>query len=120
MLARRIGWFAVLVLSATLAQATETEIDSASGLKMNENWELVRNNCVACHSLKLVTQQRGSANQWLTVIRWMQEKQNLWQFDPETEQKIIAYLAESYPPQANQRRASLPPQMLPANPYAAE
>ena len=120
MLARRIFWFAVLVLSTTLARANEAEIDSASGLKMNENWELVRNNCVACHSLKLVTQQRGSVNQWLTVIRWMQEKQNLWQFDPETEQKIIAYLAESYPPQANQRRASLPPQMLPANPYAAE
>jgi len=48
----------------------------------------------------------------------MQEKQNLWQFEPETEQKIIHYLAENYPPQADRRRAPIPPDLMPPNPYA--
>ena len=42
----------------------------------------------------------------------------LWQFDPVTEGKIIAYLAENYPPKASQRRAALAPDLMPPNPYA--
>jgi hypothetical protein len=48
----------------------------------------------------------------------MQNKQNLWQFDPETESKIITYLAANYPPQADRRRAALAPQLMPPNPYS--
>ncbi len=48
----------------------------------------------------------------------MQEKQNLWQFDPATEEKIINYLAENYPPRRSQRRAPLPGDQLPPNPYS--
>jgi PBP1b-binding outer membrane lipoprotein LpoB len=65
-------------------------------------------------------QQRGSAQQWLTMIRWMQKKQNLWQFDPATEEKIITYLAENYPPSDAQRRAALPRDLMPPNPYSSE
>jgi hypothetical protein len=108
------------MLATSQLRAQDVEVDSLTGLKINENWELVRNNCIACHSLKLVTQQRGTATQWLAVIRWMQDKQNLWQFDPDTEIKIIAYLAENYPPQENQRRATLAPQLMPPNPYSAD
>ncbi len=96
----------------------EIQLDPVTGLKMAENWELVRANCTPCHSAKLVTQQRGSASQWLTMIRWMQEKQNLWQFDPVTEEKIIAYLADNYAPSAARRRAALPPDLMPPNPYS--
>jgi hypothetical protein len=52
------------------------------------------------------------------MIRWMQEKQNLWQFDPQIEEKIVAYLAEYYPPQADRRRAPIPADLMPPNPYA--
>ncbi len=92
-------------------------IDPVTGFKMAPDWELVRNNCIGCHSSKLITQQRGTAQQWLTMIRWMQAKQNLWQFDPDTESRIIAYLADNYPPDAAQRRAALPPDLMPPNPY---
>jgi hypothetical protein len=109
-----------VVLSAQTVCAQDVEIDSLTGLKMDGDWELVRNNCISCHSIKLVTQQRGSATQWLAVIRWMQDKQNLWQFDPETESRIIAYLATNYPPQANRRRAALAPHLMPPNPYSAK
>lgn len=100
------------------AVATEPEIDPATGFKMTGDWELVRGNCVACHSAKLITQQRGTSQQWLTMIRWMQKKQNLWQFDPGTESRIIAYLAENYPPDAARRRAAIPPELMPPNPYS--
>ena len=98
--------------------ATEPEIDPFTGLKMTGDWQLVRANCVGCHSARLITQQSGSESHWLELIRWMQEKQNLWQFEPETEQKIISYLADNYPPQADRRRAPIPAELMPPNPYA--
>lgn len=100
--------------------AAEPQLDPATGFRMTGDWELVRANCTACHSAKLITQQRGSSQQWLTMIRWMQKKQNLWQFDPATEDKIIAYLAENYPPSDAQRRAALAPDLMPPNPYLPE
>ncbi len=102
----------------TVANADEVALDPITGLKMAEDWELVRNNCTACHSAKLITQQRGSEAQWLGMIRWMQKKQNLWPFDPDTEGRIIGYLAENYPPQADRRRAAIPPDLQPPNPFA--
>ena len=50
---------------------TAPAFDPVTGFKMTGDWELVRANCTSCHSAKLVTQQRGSAQQWLTMIRWM-------------------------------------------------
>lgn len=120
-MSKRLGILVLLIaVSATAAAGTAkgAELDKLTGLKMAGDWELVRNNCIACHSPKLITQQSGTEAQWLSMIRWMQEKQNLWQFDPETESRIIAYLAEYYPPQADRRRAAIPPDLMPPNPYA--
>ena len=100
------------------AFAADPELDPFTGLKKTGDWELVRNNCVSCHSAKLITQQSGNESHWLGLIRWMQEKQNLWQFDPETENKIVNYLARNYPPQEDRRRAPIPPDLMPPNPYA--
>ena len=96
----------------------EPELDPLSGLKMTGDWQTVRAACTVCHSAKLITQQTGTAEQWLTMIRWMQKKQNLWQFDPDTEARIVGYLADNYPPQADRRRAAIPPDLMPPNPYA--
>ena len=52
------------------------------------------------------------------MIRWMQKKQNLWEFDAATESSIIAYLSENYPPDEAQRRAAIPHELMPPNPYA--
>lgn len=87
------------------------------GLIIDDNWLLVNANCSACHSAKLVTQNRGNRQTWLEIIRWMQETQGLWQFDPTTEKNILDYVAKNYPPSAVARRAPLPRTMLPANPY---
>ena len=103
--------------SDTAVATAAPELDPISGLKMTGDWQIVRSACTACHSGKQITQQRGTAEQWLGMIRWMQEKQNLWQFDAVTEEKIINYLAENYPPRQSQRRAALSPDMMPPNPY---
>ena len=106
------------VLALPQALAAEPEIDPFTGLKKAEDWEVVRNNCVGCHSAKLITQQSGSESHWLGLIRWMQEKQNLWQFDPETETRIVGYLAQNYPPREYGRRAAIAPDLMPPNPFA--
>ena len=114
---RRLAAIAT-VLAFGQAPAAEPELDPFTGLKKTGDWELVRNNCVGCHSARLITQQSGSESHWLDLIRWMQAKQNLWQFEPDTEKKIVAYLAENYPPKAERRRAPIPPDLMPPNPYA--
>lgn len=111
---------ATVALLASGAVAQEPEVDAFTGFPKTGDWELVRANCIACHSTKLITQQRGSAAQWLAMIRWMQKKQNLWQFEPEVEAKIVTWLAENYPPSEDRRRLAIPPELMPPNPFAAE
>jgi hypothetical protein len=115
---RRLLVVAAACAVTAAATAQEPALDAFSGLKMTGDWELVRNNCISCHSPKLITQQSGSKDHWLKLIRWMQAKQNLWQFDPNTESRITTYLADNYPPQEDRRRAAIPPELMPPNPYA--
>ena len=101
------------LLALAPAQRASPEVDASSGLILDEGWELVRNNCGGCHSLKLVTGQRADRQTWLEMIRWMQATQNLWQLDPDTEDTILSYLAKNYPPRAARRRAPIPPGLMP-------
>ncbi len=96
------------------AAAAEPEVDPASGLVIAEGWQTVRAHCGGCHSHKLVTAQRGNRETWLEMIRWMQETQNLWQFDPVTEKTILDYLATNYSPSPVRRRAPIPPELMPS------
>jgi len=106
---------AVLVFVIMLAGGTAAaqEVDEATGLRIGPGWELVRAHCGGCHSHKIVTNQRADRQTWLDIIRWMQATQNLWQFDASTETAILDYLAASYPPQPNRRRAPIPPSLMP-------
>ena len=109
----------LMMIACGVCCAQAAEIDPVSGLPMNEDWQLVRAHCTGCHSSKLIVQQRGTADRWLRMIRWMQDSQNLWQFDAETERKIVDYLATSFPPVEGGRRASIPPDLMPPNPFKA-
>ena len=105
-LSHRAGLFAALLLGCA-GQPACAELDPASGLVVDAGFEQVRAQCVACHSLKLVTQNRADAQGWTQMIRWMQEEQGLWPLG-EAEPQIIAYLAKHYGPVSSGRRASLP------------
>jgi hypothetical protein len=109
-----------IALSGTEIRADRTKLDPSTGLIVTGDWELVRDNCTACHAAKLITQRRGSAAEWLRMVRWKQAQQDLRQFDPDTEEKIIANLAENYPPQADRRRAPIPSDLMPPKPDAAQ
>ena len=97
-----------------VAGARAADVDAATGLLKEQGWELVRIHCGGCHSHKLVTNQRADRPTWLAIIRWMQETQNLWEFDSATEDSILDYLATNYPPQPNRRRAPIPPMLMPS------
>ncbi|MGI9199699.1 MAG: hypothetical protein ACR2QL_01470 [Woeseiaceae bacterium] len=98
-----------------LAMPATADTDKTTGLIVAPGWEQVRAHCGGCHSHALVTQQRADRQTWLDMIRWMQESQNLWQFQPEIEDQILTYLAENYPPQPNRRRAPIPTTLMPRN-----
>ena len=80
---------------------------------MAPGWETVKTHCTVCHSAKFITFQRGDRETWTSMIRWMQKTQGLWTFDPKTEDTILTYLADNYPPGKPSRRKNLPPGDLP-------
>ncbi len=82
----------------TLIQADSTiKIDSNTGLIIAEGLDLVTAHCTGCHSSKLITQFHTDKKGWLEKIRWMQQKQKLWDLGP-AEPIILDYLAKNYPP----------------------
>ncbi len=106
-----------LKVSATVATVTTTEVptpetnelgivdgkDVATGLLDGEGLAVVKANCLACHSAKLVTQNRFSREGWHKKIVWMQETQGLWDLG-ENEPIILDYLAEYYAPEERASR----------------
>jgi hypothetical protein len=86
---------------------TLIKIDETTGLIVSEHLDLVIANCTGCHSSKLITQFHTDRQGWLEKIRWMQQKQKLWDLG-ESEPKILDYLSKNYPPSEKvNRRATL-------------
>ena len=77
----------------------ENGIHVSTGLVDADGLMTVVNNCTNCHSAKLVTQNRMSAEGWNTTIKWMQETQNLWDLG-KNQEVIVSYLVKNYPPKS--------------------
>lgn len=77
-----------------------------TGLKEGADLMLVVQNCTSCHSAKMIIQNRASKEGWKSMIKWMQQTQNLWDLG-DNEEKIIEYLATYYAPEKKGRRATL-------------
>ena len=84
----------------------ENGIHVTTGLIDADGLMLVVNNCTNCHSAKLVTQNRMTAERWNATIKWMQETQNLWDLGGNQE-LIVNYLVKNYPPISKGRRITL-------------
>jgi hypothetical protein len=93
-------------------------LDPATGLVVAEGWELVAMHCTGCHSAQQFLRQRGTRQTWQSIIDWMQRTQGLWQFPAGVEERIVDYLAAEYAPKGSWRRAPIPPELMPPNPYA--
>ncbi|MGI9542560.1 MAG: hypothetical protein ACR2MX_04825 [Cyclobacteriaceae bacterium] len=78
----------------------------ASGLKAGEGLDLVIGNCTNCHSAKMITQNRANKEGWESMIKWMQETQNLWDLGA-NQDAIVTYLSTYYAPEQKGRRQPL-------------
>jgi cytochrome c5 len=91
-------------------------IDPATGFVIDDGMELVVGTCTACHSSKLVIQNRGTRRDWEELLRWMQKNHNLWTLDEQVRGTILDYLTRNYAPEAPRasfRRPPLPQYLLP-------
>lgn len=96
-------------VSTAAPAASEEIVDGIhvlSGLVVADGFETVRAQCTACHSGKLVAQNRATRSGWKEMITWMQETQGLWPLG-ENEPIILDYLATNYGPEETGRRANL-------------
>ncbi len=97
---------------SAVAQVVDDPVDIkdgihvATGLIDSEGLQVVIASCTACHSAKLITQNRATREGWVSMIRWMQATQNLWDLG-ESEELIVTYLATNYAPTKKGRRANL-------------
>ena len=73
------------------------QLDPESGLAMDKSLTLVKGNCLACHSGKLIQQSHFDREKWVERIRWMQRTQKLWDLG-ESEPAIVTYLTTYYGP----------------------
>ncbi len=101
------------IASARTDDAQVVAVDPQTSLRVAPGWRLVQAHCGACHSLQLVTAQRGDRGHWLGLIRWMQRTQNLWDIPPDVEAQILDYLAANYAEQDWGRRPPLPAELMP-------
>ncbi|WP_108245393.1 monoheme cytochrome C [Muricauda brasiliensis] len=84
----------------------ENGVHVATGFIDDKGMEATIQNCTACHSAKLVTQNRMSREGWKATIEWMQETQNLWDLGA-NEELILTYLSKNYAPTDKGRRQNL-------------
>jgi len=84
----------------------ENGIHLQTGLIYAENFDIIRGQCTACHSGKLVAQNRATREGWTQMIRWMQETQGLWDLGS-NEPIILDYLETHYAPKEVGRRANI-------------
>ena len=56
--------------------------------------------CTACHSTQLITRQGMTRERWDETLHWMTEKQAMPALEGEDRQRVLDYLAASFPPKA--------------------
>jgi CxxC motif-containing protein (DUF1111 family) len=89
-----------------IAVTEQKSVLDITGLADDPNIQIIAANCTACHSAKLVTQNRATREGWKSMIQWMQKTQNLWDLG-KNEDIILDYLAKNYAPENKGRRAPL-------------
>lgn len=100
------GWLTLSALRpATSSLSAKTGVmpdsvkrDPNTGLAVDEHLNLIVAQCTACHSSKLILQNRFTRDGWKEKIRWMQRTQKLWDLG-ETEPVVLDYLVKYYGPE---------------------
>ncbi|GJM11908.1 MAG: cytochrome c [Pseudohongiella sp.] len=116
----RLLWLSLIVTLLPIAcssTGSTLQAGMAQGeLVREEGWQLVRDNCTACHSAQIIVQNSGNREVWKSRIEWMQDSQGLGELGPELEGEILDYLVANYGQKLASRRPALPAQLMPINP----
>ena len=88
---------ATTATTVTAIRADGVPTDPESGLAIDATMPIVKGQCTACHSSKLILQSHFDRDKWIERIRWMQRTQKLWDLG-DTEKPILAYLTKYYGP----------------------
>lgn len=83
-----------------------SKVEQPSILADDPNIAIIEANCTACHSAKLIVQNRATREGWKSMIVWMQQNQKLWDLG-KNEDLILDYLAKNYAPEDKGRRSNL-------------
>lgn len=87
--------------TASKAATTLTKKNKNSALELlpkGEGHDIVAASCTACHSARLVAQNRLTRSEWDATLTWMQEKQGLWPLGA-NRKIILDYLEKHFSPQ---------------------
>jgi cytochrome c len=93
-----IGWGCWAL--AGLPARAQDEDAALAAMPDHPGKEEVFYTCNACHSIRLVTQQRLPRERWDQRLDWMVADQGMAQLTPAERQVILEYLATQYGPAA--------------------
>ncbi|MCS7267368.1 MAG: hypothetical protein NZ704_04840 [Geminicoccaceae bacterium] len=85
------------------------------------NRELVAHFCSACHSGRIVANQRMNRQRWDEALSWMTERHGMPPLEGEYREMFLDYLAQAFGEETAQQHRRLPFAAPPArrNPFAA-
>lgn len=83
------------ILLFFLVHFSNLEAKDSFSLLPGPHRDLVIQNCLACHSERLILQSHMTRKAWDSKITWMQERQNLWPLAPDVRSKILDYLEKT-------------------------
>jgi mono/diheme cytochrome c family protein len=86
--------FATAISSPAAAQA----MPDINELPEGPGREEVFYNCYACHSFRIIKQQRLPESTWDELMDWMVEKQAMPPLSPDDRKAIVKYLGKHYGP----------------------
>ena len=78
---------------SSLPDVVYSEDSQYQGLPPGKGREQVIENCTACHSSAIILQNHMPRNKWDETLTWMQEKQGLWDLEPDLRKTILDYLS---------------------------
>ncbi len=82
--------------SAALQDSLFNPADDYWGLPRDPGYEEVAAYCSACHSLRIVMQQRATPARWRELLVWMVEKQGMAPLDPDQRKLVQDYLGTHF------------------------
>ena len=88
-----LGLILFLLCTSLLPDVANCEESQFQGLPPGKGREQVLENCTVCHSSAIILQNHMARKQWDETLTWMQEKQGLWDLEPELRKIILDYLA---------------------------